>query len=277
MHPGVRAPVPGKCSLCAMDLVPIRPPAIGEYRMDVSVMPAPRGRGLSGLRLVLRNPADGTPVTDLLTVHEKPLHVFLISRDLAYFAHEHPTSTGNGAFVVKHMAPPGEYVVIADFLPAATTAQMVHRAIVAPGLDRAPAPVAGPPPAPDIPDAAARASGNPSSGSAETIVDGVRIRLDAADLVAGQTGLLRFHLFDAAGGVPVRDLEPYLGAAGHVLVTNASLTDAVHGHPEEAGTDVSAITFRPFMPGAGVAKLWLQFQRKGKVTTAPFVIEIQDP
>src|SRR5262245_53601932 len=79
MHPGVRAPAPGKCPLCAMALVPIRPPSSGEYHMDVGVTAGPHGRGLSGLRLSITNPIDGAPLLDLVTVHEKPLHVFIIS------------------------------------------------------------------------------------------------------------------------------------------------------------------------------------------------------
>lgn len=277
MHPGVRSPAAGKCPLCAMELVPIRPPAIGEYQMDVRVTPGAGGHGLRGLRFLLRDPANGRPVSDLLTVHEKPLHLFLISRDLTYFAHAHPVAEGNGRFALKHDLPPGEYVVVADFLPANGTAQMVHRAIVAPGGRPALSPVAVAPPLPDIPDAAARASGTPSSGTAEKTIDGVRIRLEAADLVGGQMGQLRFRLTNAVDHAPVIDLEPYLGATGHMLLTNTSLTDAVHGHPEEVGTSTSVITFKPFMPSAGVAKVWLQFQRKGRVTTAPFVIEIQEP
>ena len=60
------------------------------------------------------------------------------------------------------------------------------------------------------------------------------------------------------------DLEPYLGAPGHMLMTNATLTDAVHGHPEESGIRTSVITFKPVLPAPGVAKLWLQFQRNGQ-------------
>jgi hypothetical protein len=277
MHPGVRSSATGKCPLCSMELVVIRPPRIGEYRMDVAVMPGAQRRGLGGLRLVLRDPANGAPVSDLLTVHEKPLHLFIVSRDLEYFAHVHPEPSGDGGFVLKHDAPPGEYMIIADFLPRSGTSQMVHRAIVAPGLNRPAAPTAISPPRPDIPDAAASGSGNPTWGSAEKIVDGVRIRLDAADIIAGQIGLLRFHLFNAADGTPIADLEPFLGAAGHMLMTNSTLTDAVHGHPEETGTHTSFITFKPVMPPPGVAKLWIQFQRNGKVTTASFVIDVVEP
>ncbi len=273
MHPGVRSGATGKCPLCFMELVVIRPPRIGEYQMDVAVTPRAQQRGSSGLGLVLRDPSNGLPVSDLLTVHEKPLHLFMISRDLEYFAHVHPEPAGNGRFVLKHDAPPGEYMIIADFLPRSGTSQMLHRAVVAPGPQGASRPSAVPAPRPDIPDAASGA-GNPSWGSAEKTVDGVRIRLDGADLIGGQIGLLRFHLFTAADGAPITDLEPFLGAPGHLLLTNMTLTDAVHGHPEEAGIRTSVITFKPVMPAPGLAKLWIQFQRHGKVTTASFVINV---
>ena len=153
---------------------------------------------------------------------------------------------------------------------------MVHRVIVAPGPQRRASLTEVPAPPTDIPGAAA-GGGNPTWGSAEKTVDGVRIRLDAADLVAGQIGVLRFHLFNTADGTPTTDLEPYLGAPGHMLMTNATLTDAVHGHPEESGIRTSVITFKPVLPAPGIAKLWLQFQRNGKVTTTSFVINVVEP
>lgn len=260
-----------------MDLIAIRPRLIGQYRMDVAVIPGTRGRGLGGLRLVLRDPAHGKPVSDLLTVHEKPLHLFLVSRDLEYFAHAHPERSRDGRFILTHHAPPGEYVIIADFLPTSGPSQMVHRAIVAPGLNRPAAAMSVVAPPPDIPDAAVDASRSLTWGSAEKTVDGVRIRLDGADLIAGRFGVLRFQLSNAADGVAITDLEPYLGAPGHLLMVNATLTESVHGHPEEWDTRTPFITFRPMMLPPGVAKLWFQFQRNGTVTTVPFVIEVSEP
>ena len=154
MHPGVRSGATGKCPLCSMELVVIRPPSTGGYRMDVGVTLGAQRRGLSGLRLVLRDPANGAPVSDLLTVHEKPLHLFMVSRNLEYFAHVHPEPSGHRQLRAAARAPPGEYVIIADFLPRSGTSQMVHRAIVAPGLTRSSVPTAVAPPPIDIPDAA---------------------------------------------------------------------------------------------------------------------------
>jgi hypothetical protein len=275
MHPGVRSGTTGKCPICSMDLVPVLPSVAGEFRMDVTVIAGAHGRGLSGLQLRLSDPA-GTPASGFVTVHEKALHLFVVGRDLEYFAHVHPEAAGNGRFVVSHQAPPGEYVIIADFLPANGTSQMLHRAVATPGLNR-PAAVAAATPRADISDASAAESGNQTWGSAEKTVDGVRIRLEAADLIGGRIALLRFHLFNAGDGTPVADLEPFLGAPAHMLMATSTLTDAVHGHPEETDPATSVITFKPMMPPPGVAKLWLQFQRHGRITTVPFVIGVLEP
>src|SRR5262249_5143280 len=114
-------------------------------------------------------------------------------------------------------------------------------------------------------------------GSATKTVDGVTVRLEAADLLAGKPGLLRFTLTDAASGALVDDLQPYLAAQGHLLLVNADVTAAVHGHPEGLNLQAPVITFHPLLPAAGMCKVWLQFQRAGRVITVPFVIEVGRP
>jgi hypothetical protein len=89
--------------------------------------------------------------------------------------------------------------------------------------------------------------------------------------------VLTFRLADAQSGNPISDLEPFLGAPGHMLVVNADLTEADHVHPEEPATRGPVVTFQPLMPAAGTYKLWFQFQRHGTVTTVPFVIAVTGP
>ncbi len=281
MHPGIRSGTIGSCPICAMALVPMPPPRIGEYRMDVAVTPGAGGRGLGGLRITIREPGSGAAVPSFAVMHERLLHLFLVSRDLQYFAHVHPEPAGDGVFRLTHPAPPGEYVVIADFLPQTGTAQMVHRAIVTPG-HRGSLFTETPPLISDL--STAPASGVVAAGrttarwsAAEKVVDGVRVRLDAADIIAGKRGILRFRLFEANGGAPITDLEPFLGAPGHLLMVNPALTDAVHVHPEETDARESFVTFIPLVPAAGAFKVWAQFQRRGKVITVPFVIVATEP
>jgi hypothetical protein len=132
MHPDVRGAAARKCPICAMELVPIPPPRIGEYRLDV--MPQ-RGRrsGLSALQLAVRDPHTNATVSDFATIHEKTFHLFIVSRDLAYFAHVHPEPQAGGTFLLRHEIPAGEYMLLADFLPGGGSSQMVQRALISPG------------------------------------------------------------------------------------------------------------------------------------------------
>ncbi len=257
MHPGVRSPGTGKCPLCAMALVPIAPPRIGEYKVDVALLPG-RGGGASGLEVAVRDPDTGDPVRDFIDVHERRLHLFIISRDLAQFAHVHPEPRPDGVFELRHDLTAGEYVLIADFLPAGGTSQLVQRAVVTPGF-------AGPLFAP----AAELALTAP-----EQVVGGLRIRMDAPSPVLRRETGVRFHVSDAATDLPITDLEPYLGASGHLLIVNHDLTAAIHAHPEGATTSGPVVTFTPVFPAPGRYKVWAQFQRKGAVVTAAFVIDV---
>jgi hypothetical protein len=254
MHPDVRAPAAAKCRLCGMDLVPIPEPAVGEYALDVEVNPIPGRPGASGLRLTVREPGGGKQVKRFLRVHERPFHLFIISRDLSYFDHVHPEQREDGTFVLKQDLPVDEYMLIADFLPAGGTPQMLHRAMVTPGGSL------------HTMGADMRANGR------EQVSEGLRVTLEADSVVALRRSRLRFVVREATSLEPVTDLEPYLGAPAHLLIVNMDLTSAIHGHPEEASSGPS-VTLEPVLPLPGAYKLWVQFQRRGRVITVPFVIE----
>ncbi len=262
MHPDIRSSTAGKCPLCRMELVPIPPPRLGEYWMDVAVTAGPGGRGASKLRLTLEDPITRRPVSAFATIHERLLHLFVIDRQLEYFRHLHPQQLADGTFELRENIPPGEFMVIADFLPMTGRAQMLQRAIVTPGYRGSLFP--------------AVAHLNSDVGLEKT-GDGVRVSLQASGLKAGKEATLRFTLTDAVTKAPVTDLEPFLGAPGHMLLVNANLTDANHVHPEEPATTGPVITFQPLMPAPVMYKIWLQFQRRGTVTTVPFVVSVDEP
>lgn len=256
MHPDVRGPGPGKCPICAMDLVAIAPPRAGEYRLDVIGRPAPKG-GLAGLSLRIRDPDSGRDVAMFAEAHERLLHLFVIGRDLQYFAHEHPERTAQG-FELATPLPPGAYMLIADFVPGGGYPQMVHRAIVTPGYHASPF-TGLPRLEPDLSD---------------KVREGMRIQLRVEQVEGRPEALLRFRLADAVTGSPVTDLQPYLGAPGHLLVVSADLTHSVHAHPDGTGAG-SDLDFRVLFPEPGTYRLWVQVQRGGKVTAAPFTVDIQ--
>jgi hypothetical protein len=250
MHPDVRSGTAGQCPLCRMDLVLMPPPKVGEYRMDVDLQRSVTG--LKGLRLSIREPDTNALVRSFTTVHEKFLHLFIVSRDLEYFAHVHPEQRKDGWFQVDHALSPGEYMLIADFLPANATTQMIQRAVIVPRLG-------------------ASASAKPADKPAEEL----RVSLRTENLVAGREGSLTFTVTDAKSGAPVTDLEPYLGAPAHMLLVRSDLSDAVHEHPEEAVTGGPTVSFHPLIPAVGDYKLWIQLQRGGRVLTFPFLVRVE--
>ena len=258
MHPAIRAAGASTCPICRMDMVPIPPPRVGEYALDVVTSHGQRKGSVISLRLIVRDPHDGSAVTNFLDVHERPFHLFIIGRDLKTFVHTHPEQREGGVFVLEQALEPGEYMLIADFLPAGGTPQVVHRAIVTPGHT---GPLFKDPP-------------KLALSPAEQTIDGLRVKLAAAEVTALRPASLRFVVYDATTGAEVRDLEPYLGASGHLLIVNGSLTSALHGHPAGTQTAGPEILFDPVLPRAGLYKLWLQFQRKGRIVTVPFVIEV---
>ena len=260
MHPDVRASNRGTCPLCAMALVPIPPPRMGEFKLDVELLGRPGG-GASGLTLVVRDPESGKEAPTFVDIHERPLHLFVVSRDLARFEHLHPEPQGGGRFTVRHDLPAGEYVLIADFLPGAATSQFVQRAVVTPGYR---GPLFAPLPPLEL-------------SPTEQVAGDLRIRIDLPAPAARRETPVRFHISDAATGSPVVDLQPYLGAAGHALFVNQDVSAAMHGHPEGAPTAGPTVTFNPIFPAPGRYKVWVQFQRGGRVQTAAFVIEIPQP
>jgi hypothetical protein len=90
MHPDRRAPGPARCNRCGMELVPIPPPRIGEYRLDVTLSSGSAGRATTVITLRVLDPPARERAAAFLQVHERPFHLFIISRDLQYFAHVHP-------------------------------------------------------------------------------------------------------------------------------------------------------------------------------------------
>jgi len=258
MHPDERSGARGKCGICGMALVRMPPAMFRTYPVDLRATPTLTG---ALLRLSVTHPA--TPrrgsgqapvVRKFSIVHERPMHLFIVGDGLEYFAHEHPVAQRDGVFMLDVRLPrPGPYMAIAEFLPEGGTPQTFQQMFTTGEPFPRPA--------------------NPAIDTAPKIVDGMRVSLDASQVKAGDTKTLTFRIEDAASGAPATDLEPYLGASAHLLVVPVDLTEAIHGHPTE---DVRgpAISFAPLVPREGRYKVWIQFQRGGKVSTAAFVIAV---
>jgi hypothetical protein len=240
-----------------MTLVPMSDPAFGDFQMAVQFEPVTPRRGR--LTLVFRHPDTGAIVTSFLTVHEQPLHLFVVGRRLDYFAHVHPALRPDGRFAIDLDVPdPGAYRIVADVYPAGGTPQLLQATWVTSDYRGSPFPDRDA----VLPDLQPKTDG------------ATRVELSTAPLVAESGARLTFTLTDARTGRPVTDLERYLGAPGHLFVASDDLSHVAHVHPDDAASTGPLVSFDTTFPRPGRYKLWAQFQRAGTVITLSFVVDV---
>ena len=264
MHPDVRGSHGDTCSICGMTLVPASTADYRPYLLDVDIIPRALAPGQPGrLRFRVLDPRTRQPVTSFEPLHERVFHLFILSNDLEYFAHVHPELSDDGSLDLDVELPrPGPYRLIADFLPLGGAPQLIEKSIVTAGYQGSLAPPAASL-QPDVDDER---------------VDGTRVSLIVPPPVAGREQLVTFELTDERTGKPVTDLEPYLGATGHLLVVSSDLSVAFHSHPVAVITSRfgPTIVFQMLFPRPGMYRLWVQYQRQGKVGTASYAVAVRE-
>jgi len=261
MHPDVRGRAGDKCPVCGMALVRTAPADTRPYTLDFEMVPrALRPLQPARVRFFVRDPRTGGIVRRFSLVHERVFHLFIISRDLDHFAHVHPRLHANGLLEVELTVPrPGAYQLIADFLPDGGAPQLVQRSFVTAGYT---APLSAVPAL--LPD------------PADKVVGGTRVKLTMPEPFAGREQLITFDVLDDTTGAPAGDLEPYLGATGHLLVASADLAVASHAHPiADINGSRSNIVFEVLFPRPGDYRLWVQLQRRGEVVTTAFTVPVR--
>jgi P-type Cu+ transporter len=210
----------------------------------------------------------GRLVDDLVRTHQVWMHMIVTREDLGTFAHVHAQPTGTpGVFRVSTELPSaGSYAIHTEFRRQGQMADVLAEHEVR---------VPGPTPAPVA---------VPARDVRSQVVSGVRIDL-GGEAHVGETSDFTLSFSHAASGRPVADLQPYLGAAGHVVVMRQDGSMFGHRHAEtfdDEGRPVFALPGTEFGPELdlhvrfevpGAYRLWAQFRLDdGTVVTAPFVV-----
>lgn len=274
---------PGTCPVCKM--------AYRTYEdVGYSTRLTARGPVKAGeeadLRIRVVNPAgcevNGSKVE---TVHEHPMHAIFVSNDLSWYAHEHPVLMKDGTFGLSTLAfpAPGKYTLFADFTPRNEMNQVSSQALTIPG-EAVPAKVWE------------------EDFDVVNRIDGYefRIRCNGQKYFAGEDSFLRYGI--DRDGQPVKDLQPLMGAMGHLVAISADLQQYVHAHPlgdaehdatphahmgfdpdelykqrAYANGNPSDVVFYVRFPTAGIYRLFAQFKHKGKVILVPFTVDVLVP
>lgn len=209
---------------------------------------------------------DGAPVRFLEIVHERPVHLMVVSQDLDDFAHIHPEWRQGDVYEVWHaFSKPGRYRLFAQFtLPGEAEQVATFDITVQPG-------------------AAVPKADTPAPSLSIELVKPPVIR-------AGEDLTFAVKLRGAT-------IEPYLGAWAHFVWIDLSLQQFIHAHPFENATAVldpnqphvhgvsdapsgpppASVQFATNFARPGKYKLWAQFQVTGRPVVFPFVIDVAAP
>jgi hypothetical protein len=207
------------------------------------------------LRFTIQGP-DGKPVTKYTKTHEKDLHLIVVRRDLSGFRHVHPTMAADGTWSIPFtFTAGGTWRLYADFQPAG------HDSSITLGTDvnvtgmYVPVPVAAP--------------------ASVYSFEGYDVTLQGTP-VTGKESELTFKV--SRDGKPITDLQPYLGAFGHLVSLRGGDLAYLHNHPAEHAEPGSKggpeIKFATTFPTAGKYSLFLDFQHAGAVHTAEFTVKV---
>lgn len=230
--------------------------------VEIQSDPTPLQAG-SPARLTIRllDPSTGKPLQEFAVVHEKLLHFILVRQDLEEFLHEHPTYAGNGVFTLDVTLPTeGTYHGFLDYAPvgAENRVSLVH--LQTSGAQNRPAHLI-------------------VSPRVQVVEDAYEITLQSgSEYPVNAMTEFAFAFKNPQTGQPYEDLDPYLGAFGHLVVLSEDGETYLHVHPiqEVLGSTSNGgpiVRFHAGFEQKGLYKLFLQFNHAGKVRLATFIVE----
>jgi hypothetical protein len=215
----------------------------------------------------------GETIKDLKIVHEKPMHVLVVSAALSEFFHLHPEPQADGSFKTPFaFANGGKYKLFAD--------------ITLPNSDK---PFVGSFDL-NVKGEAAETEKLEVDTKFEKRLGGISVEMKPdGDFVAGKEMLLGFYVTDILTKKPSTDLQNYLGEKAHFVIISQDLKEFVHAHPmsNDSGehsnhgdmkmpqTSNPTVSAHIVFPKAGFYKLWAQFQRNGRVIDVPFIVDVK--
>ncbi|MBM7663156.1 hypothetical protein JOC85_004009 [Bacillus mesophilus] len=190
----------------------------------------------------------GESVEELEINHEKLLHLIIVDEHLDQYFHLHPEETEPGVYVVDHQLEEGVYKAFVDIKPK--------------GLSYTVTPLEF-----TIGEASA-AHHHPSlevDTEFEKTVNGQTASLEISSLKANEDVTISFTFPEGA------ELQPYLGAMGHVVILNETAANYLHVHP----VDNKETKFETMFPSPGIYKLWGEFQIEDEVYIFPFTVNVE--
>ncbi len=195
---------------------------------------------------------------DLKTEHEKKMHLLVVRDDMTGFQHLHP-EYADGKWLVKTTIPEqGSYQLYVDVVPEEEK----------PTVLRVPVTIGG----------QTVANNFPVPNSDMSAQDGTyRVLLTTnGNIKTNEHTTLTFAV--SSNGQSVKNIDPYLGAYGHVvLLRHNDPDDFFHVHPiTESKPADGKVQFEAQFPVKGRYTLYAQFNIGGTVKTFPITVDVNE-
>lgn len=249
-----------------------------DYTVDLTTTPQePMAGQPVQMAFAIRYADNKTLVPSFEVIHERFLHLLMVREDLAWFEHQHPEQGKDGIFRLTWRFPtPGRYTLYADFTPADGDNQIKPLPLTVGGGSPETLPL------------------KPDTQRVKQIGDyRIELRVQPEPLRMEKAAVLTYTVRDRQGR-PIRDMQPFIGAPGHLIAISQDGKEVVHTHaihgttlrPDEAGavhvTPVMAtekgpaFSFKLTTPTAGLYKTWAQFMHANRVLTVPFTFKVEE-
>lgn len=253
MHPDVKGKDGDKCSKCGMALERIDEAAAkGNYQMILHTTDLEANKPVT-LSFTPNNKDNPHAAVPLDVEHEKKIHLMVVSEDLSWFNHIHPEYQADGSYIVTETFPRGgKYFLFTDYKPSGGTHQIEKIEITVQGKSVPPVTY--------------------TESKLTSKADGYEVKfVNGENLVAGNESHLIINIEQNGKLIDPTELEKYLGANAHIVLISQDDKEYFHVHPESNEFPIHAHTT---LQKPGIYRMWMQFQTKGKVHTADFVLKV---
>lgn len=220
-------------------------------------------------RIDLYNATTGDPLAELNVVHEKKMHVFIVGQDLNEFTHTHPDDYPNGTInedigtyeILHNFTKSGKYLIMSDYTVRGTN--VVKKSVF-------------------------QVSGSEQMGPVTNEFDDGDVGYDAVlssdgPIEVGRESAMTIDL--TKDGMPIRDLQMYLGSEMHVFIVKDDFSKAGHTHAYRPGHNMhfgnmSQVYYGPSIPvrynfqDAGRYALFVMFKHDGNVVTERISVDV---
>jgi hypothetical protein len=197
---------------------------------------------------------DDSKIVELETIHEQKAHLIIVSEDLEYFNHVHPTRVDNGEYSLQMNLPyGGSYKLYVEYKPEGS------KKIT------------------DVFDLEAEGNEKPkmifNSEKLSFNLKDISVSLQgASEIYSGSE--LQFPVLIMKDGKKIKNgnLDNYLGEKAHAVMIGFSDMEMLHIHPMVIN---DMLYLHSNYDDSGIYRLWVQFKIEGVLHTADFVLYVK--